>query len=130
VHSLREREIQTGLLAAKADGSHIDAPFPSIAGPAFRGYTGREAAVTIRHMNRSTYVFGWDEEPADERPSEFAPTTGYSAFSGYHHSSDMNRRVARRHQRGAGFGRFVFVCATLLGAAGYAIYLYAKVVHS
>ncbi len=78
-------------------------------------------------MSRN-YVYGWDEEPADERPSEFAPTTGYSALSGYHQPADLSRRVARRQSTG-GFGRLVIVCAAIVGALGYAIYAYAKMMH-
>jgi len=79
-------------------------------------------------MNRNAYVYGWDEEPTDERPSEFAPTTGYSALSGFHHASDLNRRAAHRQGR-SGFGRLALVCAAILGVVGFVIYQYAKVIH-
>jgi hypothetical protein len=81
-------------------------------------------------MTRNAYVFGWDEEPADERPSEFAPTTGYSALSGYHQPADLSRRVARRQgRRGRGLGRMAVVFIALVGAAGYAMYLYARLMN-
>ena len=79
-------------------------------------------------MNHNAYVYGWDEEPADERPSEFAPTTGYSALSGFHHSSDLSRRVAQRRGR-SGFARLLIVCTAILGVVGFVIYQYAKVIH-
>jgi hypothetical protein len=79
-------------------------------------------------MTRNAYVYGWDEEPADERPSEFAPTTGYSALSGYHQPTDLSRRVARRQSR-SGLGRMALVFAAILGIAGYAMYCYARMRH-
>ena len=69
------------------------------------------------------HVYGWDEEPADERPSEFVQSTGYSVLSGYHHPSDLNARAARR-RRGSGFGfkAVVAVFLVLLGLSGFAIH--------
>ena len=51
------------------------------------------------HMARQPHVYGWDEEPADERPSEFAPSTGYSLLSGYHDDalSPEERARVRAH---------------------------------
>ncbi|WP_280152889.1 hypothetical protein [Piscinibacter sp. XHJ-5] len=70
-----------------------------------------------------TYVFGWDAEPHDERPSEFAQSSGYTVLSGYHHPSDVNARAARRRQgSGIGFKGIVIACALLLGTSGWAIY--------
>ena len=72
---------------------------------------------------QKTYVFAWDEEPHDERPSEFVQSTGYSVLSGYHLPSDLNARAARR-RKGAGFGfkSIVITCVVLLGLSGFAIY--------
>ena len=33
---------------------------------------------------KDTQIFDWESEPHDERPSEFAQSTGYSVLSGYH----------------------------------------------
>jgi hypothetical protein len=41
---------------------------------------------------KDTQVFGWDAEPKDERPSEFVPSTGYSALSGYYSMPEVRRR--------------------------------------
>ena len=43
-------------------------------------------------------MFGWETEPKDERPSEFVPSTGYSALSGYYAMPDAAN--PRRPQRG------------------------------
>jgi hypothetical protein len=80
-------------------------------------------------MTHNAYVFGWDAEPADERPSEFAPTTGYSAFSGYHQPTGLNRRVARRQARSGGLVRVAIVFVVILGIAGFAMYGVARMLH-
>jgi len=49
----------------------------------------------MSRSNRSfkdTQVFGWETEPRDERPSEFVPSTGYSALSGYYAMPDARGR--------------------------------------
>ena len=81
-------------------------------------------------MTRNAYVFGWDAEPADERPSEFAPSTGYSAFSGYHQPTSLNRRVARRQARSSGgLVRVAIVFVAILGVVGFAMYGVARMLH-
>ena len=42
---------------------------------------------------KDTQVFGWETEPRDERPSEFVPSTGYSALSGYYAMPDARGRI-------------------------------------
>ena len=73
-------------------------------------------------MRSRPHTFNWDEEPADERPSEFMPSTGYSMLSGYHVPSEMNARVAHR-RRGSGFGfkGIVFAAILILGLSVLAI---------
>jgi len=74
-----------------------------------------------------THVYGWDEEPADERPSEFMNSTGYSVLSGYHVPQDMTQRAARRRQgHGMGFKAVVVACVVLLGLSGVAIHAFVK----
>ena len=81
-------------------------------------------------MRPNTHVFGWDEEPADERPSEFASTTGYSAFSGYHQPMDLSRRIAHRQsQAAAGVGRIAVAFIAIVGAASCAMYVFARLMH-
>ncbi|CAG1016449.1 hypothetical protein BURC_01331 [Burkholderiaceae bacterium] len=77
-------------------------------------------------MSRRNHVYGWDEEPADERPSEFVPTSGYSALSGYHVPRDLSARVSRR-RRGGGLTRLVIATLVLLVACGVAIQQFAKI---
>ena len=77
------------------------------------------------------HVFGWDEEPADERPSEFMPVnSGYSVLSGYHVPRDMSRRAAQR-RRGSGLGLAGVAVAfvVFLGASAVAIHQFAKLLH-
>jgi hypothetical protein len=80
-------------------------------------------------MTHNAYVYGWDAEPADERPSEFAPSTGYSAFSGYHQPTSLNRRVAKRQGRSGGLVRVVVAFVGILGVAGFAMYCVARMLH-
>jgi hypothetical protein len=35
-------------------------------------------------MIKTSQLFGWEQEPVDERPSEFMPSTGFGTLSGYH----------------------------------------------
>ena len=72
---------------------------------------------------KKSHVYGWDNEPHDERPSEFQQSTGYSVLSGYHLPSDLNARAARR-AKGSGFGFKGIVIAFLvfLGLSGFAIH--------
>jgi hypothetical protein len=78
----------------------------------------------------NAYVYGWDAEPTDERPSEFASTTGYSALSGYHQPVDLSRRVARRQGSSSGaFLRIVLAFSAILGACASVLYVIARLTH-
>ncbi len=78
-------------------------------------------------MQRQTTAFGWEHEPADERPSEFVQSTGYSVLSGYHLPSDLNARAARRSGgSGVGFKTVVLAIVVFLGVSGFAIHEFAK----
>lgn len=57
-------------------------------------------------------VYDWDAEPQDERPSEFAQTTGYRVHSGFY----VAPVVARRRR---GRGTWVWLAAGIV--AGLAI---------
>lgn len=37
-----------------------------------------------RNDFKTTAVYDWESEPKDERPSEFAPSTGYQLHSGFY----------------------------------------------
>lgn len=45
-----------------------------------------------RNDFRPTAVYGWDAEPKDERPSEFAHSTGYQLHSGFYVAPVVSRR--------------------------------------
>jgi hypothetical protein len=68
---------------------------------------------------KDSQVFGWETEPKDERPSEFVPSTGYSALSGYY---AMPEPRARRPQRRSGV-LMVLVVGALFVALGSAALL-------
>ena len=68
---------------------------------------------TNRRPFKDTQVFGWDTEPKDERPSEFVPSTGYSALSGYYAMPD-SAQAARR--RGGGMVPLLVVVGLVVGA--------------
>jgi len=68
-------------------------------------------------------TFSWDQEPADERPSEFKHSTGYSVLSGYHLPSDLNARAARRRSgSGWGFKSIVIAFILMRSASGVAMH--------
>lgn len=64
---------------------------------------------------KDTQLFGWDSEPSEERPSEFAQSTGYSALSGYYAVPE-----ARRKPKAKGMGFLLAMSALIvsLGAVG------------
>jgi hypothetical protein len=82
-------------------------------------------------MRSNPHTYGWEEEPADERPSEFMHSTGYSMLSGYHVPTDLNARVARR-RRGSGFGfkGLVIAIVVFLSLSVVAIHEFAKMFRS
>ena len=67
---------------------------------------------------KSSQIYGWDEEPVDERPSEFSSTTGYSVLSGYHPMNDPMRRQPRSR---FGFKTLVLACVMVLAFGGLAL---------
>ncbi|MBW8830964.1 MAG: hypothetical protein JF606_16360 [Burkholderiales bacterium] len=82
-------------------------------------------------MRSHPHIFAWDEEPAEERPSEFTHTTGYSVLSGYHVPSELNARVARRRSgSGFGFKGLVIAIVVFLGLSAVAIHELAKLLRS
>lgn len=50
---------------------------------------------------KDTQVFDWEAEPHDERPSEFAQSTGYQLHSGFCVAPVTS---SRRHRSGGGSG--------------------------
>lgn len=74
----------------------------------------------IKRDFKPTQVFDWESEPRDERPSEFVPSTGYSALSGYHAMPDVEAAPTRRPARAAGSHTAMWMVALIvtLGVAG------------
>ena len=53
---------------------------------------------------KDTQVFDWEAEPHDERPSEFAQSTGYQLHSGFYVAPVTNER-----RRGGGGGLLLWL---------------------
>jgi hypothetical protein len=64
---------------------------------------------------KDTQVFGWETEPRDERPSEFVPSTGYSALSGYYAMPDARSRGPSTRRRGHGPLLVLLASAAMIG---------------
>lgn len=79
-------------------------------------------------MRSNPHTFGWEEEPSDERPSEFM-STGYSVLSGYHVPRDLTARYAYRERSGFGFKGIVIAFVFFLGVSTYAILEFGRMVH-
>ncbi|MDE2092805.1 MAG: hypothetical protein KGL99_08545 [Burkholderiales bacterium] len=73
-------------------------------------------------MAKQTHVFGWDEEPVDERPSEFMVSTSYSVLSGYHPIDEPLRpQLATRQRSRFGFKTLLLACVVVLALGAYAL---------
>lgn len=64
---------------------------------------------------KDTQVFDWEVEPHDERPSEFAQSTGYSALSGFYVAP-----IASSRKRGNGGSVLAMLAGGLVVALGAA----------
>ncbi len=76
----------------------------------------------VRRFKGET-VYDWESEPADERPTEFGASTGFSSYSGYFHSTqdsalERRRRMARRHRRKGSGGLVLGLVVTLALVSG------------
>ena len=79
----------------------------------------RAAAANNLVMTKPSHIYGWDEEPIDERPSEFMASTGYSVLSGY---APLNDPMRKEHPRGRfGFKTMLVFCVVLLALGACAI---------
>lgn len=71
-------------------------------------------------MIKQSQVDGWDEEPVDERPSEFMPSTGHSVLSGYH---PMNEPLQRQPARSRfSFKTLLLCCVAVLALGAVALF--------
>lgn len=72
---------------------------------------------------KPTQVFDWATEPADERPTDFGRSTGYSQLSGFGSLQEVSGRAHRRHQaQGAGMAKLMVVTCAVLGLSVSALY--------
>lgn len=69
--------------------------------------------------NKPSPRYAWDEEPVDEGPSAFGPTTSHATLSGYHPMNDPARQAAPRG--GLGAKSVVAFCVALLALGGWSI---------
>lgn len=76
-------------------------------------------------MNRPPAKFDWNDEPPDAGPSEFMPSSGYAATSGYHAPHDLAHPGSARPRRRRGAAVLVGFCLALLVAGGYALSQFA-----
>lgn len=68
---------------------------------------------------KPTQIYSWDEEPVDERPSEFSSTTGHSLLSGYQSAIEPVRRSPRRSR--FGFKTVLVFCVGLFALGATAL---------
>lgn len=85
---------------------------------------------TIRRFKGET-VYDWESEPADERPTEFGASTGFSTHSGFFHSTvdsslERRRRMARRYKR-KGSGGLVTGLVVVMAVVTGVLYLASRV---
>jgi hypothetical protein len=88
-------------------------------------HESKGAQGEVRQFKGST-VFDWDAEPADERPSEFARSTGYSGLSSY---SALDTPAARRASRRGGSGSLWVAVAVVIGLSVAGILALARLLH-
>lgn len=73
-------------------------------------------------MAKQPHIFGWDEEPVDERPSEFMASTGYSVLSGYHPIDEPLRPLCAQRSSGRfGFKTLLVSCLAILALGACAL---------
>ena len=68
-----------------------------------------------RRDYKDTQLFGWDAEPSEQRASEFAQSTGFSALSGLHAVPESRRKPKAK---GSGFLMAMTALIVSLGAVG------------
>jgi hypothetical protein len=68
---------------------------------------------------KQSQLFGWDEEPVDERPSEFVPSRSYSVLPGL----EAIKAPPMRRRRPPGRIGFKTMLAFCLGLLALGVYL-------
>lgn len=71
-----------------------------------------------------TQVFDWDHEPADERPTDFGRSTGYSSLSGFGSLQQVSGSAhrSRQNQGTGGMVKLMAVTGVVLGLSISALY--------
>ena len=68
---------------------------------------------------KQSHIYSWEEEPVDERPSEFSSSTGHSLLSGYLPLDEPVRRQPAR--RRSGFKTLLVFCAVVIALGAFAL---------
>jgi hypothetical protein len=84
----------------------------------------RQSSFKTSSQFKQSQLYGWDNEPVDERPSEFMPSTGYATLSGYHSALDARRTRRHRGSR-AGIAAVLVFALLAIVAGGWAIVKFA-----
>ena len=78
-------------------------------------------------MNKRIHIYSWDEEPVDERPSEFGDSTGYATLSGH---TIVTAPTLRRRKQGRGLYALVLPCLAVLALGVYALTRLVPLLHA
>jgi hypothetical protein len=76
---------------------------------------------------KATQLYGWDTEPVDERPSEFMPSSGYSAVSGFYSTAQSARQPPTRSR--LAFAGLILAVLTVLAVGTFALARFASLLH-
>ena len=75
---------------------------------------------------KSTQIYDWSTEPADERPTDFGRSTGFSTLNGYLvEPPSQARHRQQRHYR-TGMAKLLGVSALIFGMAIVAMFEMAR----
>ncbi len=75
-------------------------------------------------MRHDTHAFSWEQEQADDRPSEFRTSTSYTLLHGEDDTRHQPRRVPRRHHKSSSSGAWRLLTLVLL-AGSAVIFVFA-----
>jgi len=75
---------------------------------------------------KSTQIFDWASEPADERPTDFGRSTGFSVMSDYAALQPAPMSVRRRRQHRAGIAKLAIAAILTLSLGVAALVVMAR----
>lgn len=78
---------------------------------------------------KQSQLYSWEDEPVNERPSEFSSTTGHSLLSGYLPMDEAVRRPPASRSR-AGFKTLLVFCVALVALGAFALTKLAPLLRS